>query len=293
MIFVLLPCALLVVLLTQFSMLSLGKSNGSSILAIKLEEKYLKDLTINLIAREYTLKCYKIFYPHLLALVIFLFIQKLPMVSILVMLLYCLSLEIFYMTTLNKYREKIIAVKKEQKWYDNNIEEDDTKYICGFYYNKNNPKTFVEKRITGTGITINLATTLGKVFAVITALILLGLTAFLVINIPLDFWKGATLTQTDDIITIEAHTYTNEFNVNDIVSVELINELPNLIKTNGIATNSAYLGKFYSQDLGDVQLYINREIISYILITLNNDKSIILNAQDVETTENYYKLLAG
>lgn len=463
-------CNLIVLISSQYSMLMLGKSDGNSILAVNFPTEYLKDLTLNLIAREYTLNCYKIFYPHLVTLLLFYFTKDYQMISINLTLIYCFSLSICYMLAFNKYRKKIIKVKREQGWYfdeksiitvdtevsrikesfmlprkwfippilltvvtaivlfsnplnvagswnlskailallfityiisyeilmrmsskvysddteinialnlsfkqewskafiycsytnvilvpllnmtnrfeDLNMylfitclilitllplaiiiwtckkvkhernkfillqdsvtpkskkkkgkpstrtyftDEDDHYILGGFYHNKSNPSTFVEKRVLGMGLTINLATKWGKIYMGATIILMLGLFLFTVSQIPLDFWHGATLTQDGDTITINAHSYTSELNINDINSVEMIDELPKLSKTNGTATNKVLLGSFSIQGYGKGELFINREVENYILIKLNNDEYIILNSINEETTLEYYE----
>lgn len=54
------------------------------------------------------------------------------------------------------------------------VENDDEKWIYGFiYYNKEDPKLMVEKRL-GMGWSINMATTMGKIIAIILVLITFG-----------------------------------------------------------------------------------------------------------------------
>lgn len=470
--FIIVLCNFMVLLISQYSMLMLGKSDGNSILAVNFPSKYLNDLTLNLIAREYTLTCYKIFYPHLVLLLLFYFAKDYAMISINLTLMYCLSLSICYMIVFDKYRKKIIKVKRDQGWYfgeknivtvdtevtrikesfmlsrkwfippvmlttftamilfsnpinvagswgvsigvlillfathiisyeilmrmsskvysentdinialnlsfkqewsrafiycsytnaiivplfnmlnryeDLNIyllvtcillliliptlimilthkkvthernkfilfqesattkgkkkkskpsnntyftDEDDHYILGGFYYNKNNPSTFVEKRVLGMGLTINLATMWGKIYMVATAVMMVGLLIFTVSQIPLDFWQGATITQEEDIITINAHSYTSKLNVNDIVSVELLDELPRLIKNNGTGTNKILLGNFSIQDYGKGELFINKQVQSYILIELISGEYVLLNSMDEVTTLEYYQML--
>lgn len=457
---VLIFSSLMVLLISQYSMVQLGQANGNTILAVNLPEKYLKDLTINLIAREYTLSCYKIFYRHLIALIIFIFTRNYVMISTLLTLVYCISLSIFYMLSFDKYRKQIIKIKREQNLYhgdkhivtidtqitkikdtfllsrkhfippivitiifatimfsnQTNIEimisipifllvllsvtnivtyeilmrmptklysedtdlnialnksfkmewsrafiismytniayipifimsnrynyneyilvfgilivsmltvvvmiiaynrvknsrnellelsqsdknqyylDDDDNYILGgLYYNKNNSSTFVEKRVLGMGLTINLATKLGQLYAIITGIMMIGLIFFLITQIPLDFWKGTTFTQNGDIITINAPSYVIDFDINDIVSIEILEELPNLLKINGVATNTIYLGNFLIKDEGSAKIYINRNVKKYIYITLSTDERIILNGENIEVTDNYYLQLS-
>lgn len=54
------------------------------------------------------------------------------------------------------------------------VENDDEKWIYGFiYYNKEDPKLMVEKRL-GMGWSINMATTMGKIITIILVLIIVG-----------------------------------------------------------------------------------------------------------------------
>lgn len=459
--FITIFCNFIVLLSSQYSMLMLGKSDGNSILAVNFQSKHLNDLTLNLIAREYTLTCYKIFYPYLISLILFYFVKDYPMISINLTLIYCFSLSISYMIIFNKYRKQIIKIKREQGWYfgdkqiitvdtevtrikdsfmlsrkwfippivlttilcfilfssptntvsswafsigiiiflfatyivsyeilmrmaskvysddtDINIalnlsfkqewskafiycsysnillapifnminryddynmylfiacvilftilpliilifthykvtsqrnkfiilddktsnkyftDDDDNYILGGFYHNKNNPSTFVEKRVLGMGLTINLATTWGKIYTVATIILMIGIFLFTISQIPIDFWNGATISGEGDILTINAHSYTEQLDKNDIVTVKLIDELPRLAKTNGTATDRILLGNFSIQDLGKGQLYVNREVESFILIELINGDYIILNSIDIETTEKYYKMLS-
>lgn len=454
-------CNFMVLLVSQYSMLMLGKNDGNSILAVNFPTKYLNDLTLNTIAREYSLKCYQIFYAHLISLVLFFFARNYAMISVTMTLIYCFSVSICYMIVFDKYRKQIIKIKREQGWYfsekhivtvdtevsrikesfmfsrkwfippilltiilsyvlfsnpynvanswtlsigliillfagfiisyevlmrmaskvysenteinkalnlsfkqewskafvycsytnilivpilnmvnrydDLNVflfstciillivlpcvitilthqkvksernkfvilddektkyfTDDDDHYILGgFYCNPNNPSTFVEKRVLGMGLTINIATKWGKIYTVATIIMMIGLFLFCISQIPTDFWKGATITTNGDILTINAHSYTSNLDKNDIKSVQLIEELPRLTKTNGTATDKILLGKFSAQDLGEVRLFVNQEVLNYILIELIEGDYIILNSVDIETTEKYYHLLAN
>lgn len=79
--------------------------------------------------------------------------------------------------------------------------------------------------------------------------------------------------------------------MSDIVSVELLDELPRLIKNNGTSTNKILLGNFSLQDYGKGELFINKQAQSYILIELISGEYVLLNAIDDATTLEYYSNL--
>lgn len=187
-----------------------------------------------------------------------------------------------------KYNRMLRELKIKNDWLSENTNADEY-WKDGVYKNPNDSRTIVEKR-TGYGTTCNLATKKGKfmtyggyAFGLVVGIGVLGLLFTL---------ETAKFTMNIDngIVNINAPLYSTSFEVSKIESVELIDEMPGGMRTNGSATDKYALGNFSINNYGKSQLYVYKDTKKYVVIKLK-DSYVFINSKSIEETENYYKKL--
>ncbi|NLL90445.1 MAG: hypothetical protein GX226_05020, partial [Dehalococcoidales bacterium] len=172
--------------------------------------------------------------------------------------------------------------------------DDDTGWENGFlfYNNPYDERTMIEKR-SGYGYTINIASKGGKAFIYGTfgflALILVGITA---ISFWVDFGEiRMTMVNENNTIEIQASIYGYQFDADDIISIDMIDDIPGGMRTNGVSTERYSLGNFNIDGYGKSKLYIKRNS-PYIAIELE-DLYVFINGETKEQTQDYYNELQG
>lgn len=84
----------------------------------------------------------------------------------------------------------------------------------------------------------------------------------------------------DNIVRIKG-SYGVDLKTNEIKSIELVNELPEIsIKTNGFALHSIKKGNFKTKNGENVKLFINSDKQSIIYITTNANQKIYYSSKD-------------
>jgi uncharacterized membrane protein len=189
---------------------------------------------------------------------------------------------------------KVQASQQRLKDAENNnvYIDDDSGWENGlmFYNNPYDERTMVEKR-SGYGYTINMASKKGKIFMYVTfgflALLLVGVTG---ITMWADFGEvEMTMVSDNNTIEIQAPMYGYQFNADDIISIDMVDDIPGGIRTNGISTNRYSLGNFNINGYGTSKLYIVRGA-PYIVIELD-DLYVFINGDTEEQTQEYYNQL--
>jgi uncharacterized membrane protein len=189
---------------------------------------------------------------------------------------------------------KVQASQQRLKDAENNnvYIDDDSGWENGlmFYNNPYDERTMVEKR-SGYGYTINMASKKGKIFMYVTfgflALLLVGVTG---ITMWADFGEvEMTMVNDNNTIEIQAPMYGYQFHASDIVSIDMIDDIPGGIRTNGISTNRYSLGNFNINGYGTSKLYIVWGA-PYIVIELD-DLYVFINGDTEEQTQEYYNQL--
>jgi uncharacterized membrane protein len=215
--------------------------------------------------------------------------MAIPLTVIVVMLISLGGISII-LGTYHKVRTKLQRFKDVES---NSVYiDDDSGWENGllFYNNPYDERTLVEKR-SGYGYTINMASKAGKAFMYGTfgflALILAGVMG---ITMWADFGKvEMKMVSDNNTIEIQAPMYGYQFDVEDIISINLIDDIPGGIRTNGISTERYSLGNFNIDGYGKSKLYIIGEP-PYIVIELD-DLYVFINGETVEQTQNYYNQL--
>lgn len=169
--------------------------------------------------------------------------------------------------------------------------DDDEYWANGFtYHNPHDRHVFVEKRV-GVGLAVNTGTLTGKILMggslALFAAVVLGV-SFLLIRSEL---TTPTLTITpDQRIEIDYPMYSYDFPVAEIEQLELVDEVPSGMKTNGEATDQYARGHFRLKELGKSRLYIFKNNPPYIKIKLAGTY-IFFNEQDPDQTKRLFEQL--
>ena len=166
------------------------------------------------------------------------------------------------------------------------IYEEENFWRWGFYNNPNDKRLFVPKRISGMGWTINIARPFGKIFMMLTVMLIVGIigvmTAFSVMEYD--------ITKKDSDIKISGVMYHTEFDAKNIVSVKKDADLPSNTRTNGYGGSSKSCGHFSVSGYGPSMFYIYNDVDEYIIIKLKNEdtKNVFINEDTKEKTDKLY-----
>ncbi|SHE95890.1 DUF5808 domain-containing protein [Clostridium fallax] len=166
--------------------------------------------------------------------------------------------------------------------------DDDDNYLMGMiYYNPNDPDFMVEKR-DGMGMTVNLGTIGGKIFTIITAIIIIGSLGATFI-IPKMMRSQVNLTENN--LEVKG-IYSSNINYKNIKNIEYLDNLPKVnIRTNGAAIGNKKYGYFKLEFIGDAKLYIENSELPCIEIILKEGNHIYINLDNEDETMKLYKKL--
>lgn len=168
------------------------------------------------------------------------------------------------------------------------VEEDDY-WICGmFYYNKNDKRFMVNRRV-GMGTTINMAKTSGKVFC---GIVLVG-------TFVLVLWS-AGLILAEDFVPISLKVadqavisgqYKEEYRIplEDIETVELVEELPSMSKRVGSAMDSMLKGSFLDEEYQSCKVCVRRQEPPFVKLVTEDGMIYYFNDEEPEVTEEVYE----
>lgn len=154
--------------------------------------------------------------------------------------------------------------------------DEDCFWRAGSYYNPNDPKLWVEKRI-GYGLTINEAHPAAKWFTAAMVLLVGGTFLMVLFWLPLDF-PSLSVNTSDTAIIIEAPGYDDEVLLSGIEEAELLSERPTMHKNNGSVIKGYAFGTFYLPDYGQCHVWIRKDQPPYLL--LKGDDSLYLIGSD-------------
>jgi uncharacterized membrane protein len=125
--------------------------------------------------------------------------------------------------------------------------DEDSQWIFGLFYYNPNDKHFMKNDRVGLGTTINLAKTSGKIMGAFCAL--------MIVTMPLwglwmmwEEYSVPTLTINQDML-VASHAGTKyELNIDEIVSAQLLDELPNMKRVAGTGMEYVLKGHFRTAD---------------------------------------------
>lgn len=151
--------------------------------------------------------------------------------------------------------------------------DEDCFWRAGSYYNPNDPKLWVERRI-GYGLTINEAHPAAKWFTAAMFLLVGGTFLMVLSFLPLDF-PHLSVAATNTAITINAPGYDDEILLSGIEKAELLSERPTMHKNNGSIIKGYTFGTFYLPDYGQCHVWIQKERPPYLLLKCENKLYLI------------------
>lgn len=168
--------------------------------------------------------------------------------------------------------------------------DDDEKWLWGMvYYNPGDKHSMVEKRL-GTGMTMNMATPLGKGTAILVAVVLLSLPLICIWPILLEFVPiqlsvtggnlVATQIRNDYVIPVES-----------IENLTLLKELPDLDRVSGTGMEELQKGTFRVPEEGRCQVFLNPENEVFLRFTAEGVTYYISGYDDAETLAAYDALI--
>ena len=169
------------------------------------------------------------------------------------------------------------------------VEEDDH-WICGmFYYNKNDNRFMVNQRV-GIGTTVNLAKTSGKVFTAGISLLTAAVLVWAVGLILLEDFVPVSLKVTEDAVISSQYKEEYRIPLEEIDTVELVEELPAMSKRVGTALDTIKKGSFLTEDYAPCKVCVRIKKLPVVKITADG-MVYYLNDEEPEVTEEVYEEL--
>ena len=171
------------------------------------------------------------------------------------------------------------------------VDEDDL-WIWGMFYNNPNDRhVFINDR-TGSGMGVNLGRPAGKIFAAVTAALLVGVIVAC-ISLALGFSSPFEASIEDGTLYFRHGMEKYEIALEDITALELIDELPRAQRIAGTGLPTLIEGRFSVEGYENVRLSLNPEQPPYIVVqTVDITRIFALNTPD-ETKEFYAGLAAA
>ena len=170
-----------------------------------------------------------------------------------------------------------------------NLSESKAKYKWGAYYDPEDPRLFVPKRVSGMGVTINIARPAGKIIMggiYLFTIVLIGFTIVMFSISELDMSVEA------ESFEVHAPMYGVEVDFDQIESIELSHEPLKGIRTNGFGGFEKSFGYFNMEGYGPARLYdFSNEHSYHVDILLkdgNSPRWIILNLSTENDTKALY-----
>ena len=166
--------------------------------------------------------------------------------------------------------------------------DEDRHWLGGFlYYNPDDQKTIINSRI-GMNSTINLATPVGKIFALLSLVLLLSLPY---IGFLLDRVNLLPINMVDQEKVIEVSIGSKHLSIDkeSIEEVTLLEKLPDqLVRRFGTASDKFLEGSFSSKDYGALQVLLDPTAAPYILVK-NKEGTWLINSREPDQTLSFYQ----
>ena len=170
------------------------------------------------------------------------------------------------------------------------VEDDDDYWLLGmFYYNPNDKRLNVEKRV-GVGGTINMAHPAGKIISVICGVIMIG---SIISLIYVGMMSATPIQVRYENDTVICHQLRDEYKIpkSEIVSVECgnLSEL-SAMRVAGTGMENVAKGNFTVNGENGCRLYLNPQAGRYIKI-VTADRTYYISANTAEETDALYEIL--
>ena len=197
-------------------------------------------------------------------------------------ILYCIAIISVCMVQLKKLRQVDVAYADKKTLM--NAEEDDRNWIFGMiYYNKNDKHFMVENRM-GTGTSVNLANKAGLVTNIFAVFALLSIPILCIWMILVELTPISVTVENDTIICQQLSTE-YEIPLSEITNYKVIEELPEMIKMNGIGMDNIYIGTFEAYREGTFETFLNPQNEMFLWIETEDEVYYVSGATDEMTEE--------
>ncbi|AEG61240.1 DUF5808 domain-containing protein [Desulforamulus ruminis] len=172
---------------------------------------------------------------------------------------------------------------------DSGIYEQESTWKWGFYYNPNDPRIIVPKRIANMGWTINIGRPAGKAIGAGVLVFFLGIIGI----VAYGGFKDYTITENNSKIMIDAAMYDISLEKNQVISVSITDKIPKGTRTNGYGGVNKSFGHFSIEGFGKCMLYIYNDVDKYIVLKLEGDDPgyVIVNDKSQDKTEQLYQTI--
>lgn len=196
--------------------------------------------------------------------------------------LYCIAIITVCMVQLKKLRQVDAAYADKKTLMD--AAEDDRNWIFGMiYYNKNDKHFMVENRM-GTGTSVNLANKAGLVMNIVAVFALLSVPILCIWMILVELTPISVTVENDTIICQQLSTE-YEIPLSEIKNYKVIEELPEMIKMNGIGMDNIYIGTFEVYREGTFETFLNPRNEMFLWIETEDEVYYVSGATDEMTEE--------
>ena len=174
---------------------------------------------------------------------------------------------------------------------EENLQEHSGTWKWGCYYNPNDPRTFVPKRMAGMGWTINTGRPAGKAIGLATLALIVAVIGFVAYSGSRDY----QITVRGDQMVIDAAMYDLTIERDQVASVSVINQLPSGTRTNGYGGMEKSYGHFYFDGYGACMIYVYNDADSYIVMQLKGGDPgyVIVNGQTGKETQALYQTISS
>lgn len=208
---------------------------------------------------------------------------------IMLCLLYCITLIvlcIFSWHTISRQKEKLLEGKELL------LSEDDDNWIWGMiYYNKNDSRFMVEKKV-GIGMTTNMAKPAAIIMSIATGILILVMLVGGGIWIVVDEFTPVSLNYEKNQLI--ARHVREEYRIDkaNIVSVTLLEDVPSMSRQNGTGLDNVYKGTFFSRQYDRrFQVCLNPEEEPVMMIEDTDGIWYLLGDSQSEHTKKIYREL--
>ena len=167
------------------------------------------------------------------------------------------------------------------------IQERQSTWKWGCYYDPNDPRVFVPKRIAGMGWTVNIGRPAGKLFyfgILLLVFFILGFVAY-------GGMKDYQIIVQEHEMRIDAAMYDMTVERDQVASLSVTDQLPNGTRTNGYGGANKSFGHFSLNGYGKCMLYVYNNVDQYIVVQLKEKDPgyVIINGKTIEETEALYQ----
>lgn len=172
------------------------------------------------------------------------------------------------------------------------LPEDDENWIWGMiYYNKNDSRFWVDKKV-GIGFTSNMAKPGAIILDVAAILLIIVLCGGTSVWAMLDEFTPVKLAYENGQLTALHWKEEYEIEKEDIKSVTLLEELPNISRTNGTGMDTVYKGNFFSREYDRrFKVCLNPQEEPVLMVETSDGTWYLLGDNDSKQTEEIYEKL--